>query len=196
MVTTETLVQKSRFIGFLIRVESENSAKSELERLRNLHPNASHHTFAYIIGDNGEIQKASDDKEPSKTAGVPILEILKKHELTDVIAVVIRYFGGIKLGAGGLIRAYADQAKRLVDLSVMTTKKQIDTYEVRVDYPASKNVERILHEHALTIEADYLETILYRFTLLHEKAQIVSEAIDHATHFQNKIQLLQSKKTY
>jgi len=105
LVQTEIVIQKSRFLGFLDHVESESEAKAILSKFKEAYPDATHHVFAYVIGSEREIQRASDAGEPSRTAGMPVMEVLQKQNLTDVIAIVIRYFGGIKLGAGGLIRA-------------------------------------------------------------------------------------------
>ena len=105
--THEVVIKKSRFITNLARVKDEDEARAFIEQIRKTHYHANHNVFAYVLGDGDQIQRMSDDGEPSGTAGVPILEVLKKNQIHDVVAVVTRYFGGIKLGAGGLIRAYA-----------------------------------------------------------------------------------------
>lgn len=115
-VKTELVIEKSRFIGQIYIVHSVEEAQTTLERVRLLHKEANHNCYAYVIREGKEV-KSSDDKEPAKTAGVPILEVLKHHELTDVLCVVTRYFGGVKLGAGGLIRAYTNAAAEAVKLT-------------------------------------------------------------------------------
>jgi len=102
---TEIEIKKSRFICSLKRIQSEDEAKAFIQALKKEHWKANHHCSAYVLGENHEIQRSSDDGEPSGTAGVPILEVLKKNDLINMVAVVTRYFGGTKLGAGGLIRA-------------------------------------------------------------------------------------------
>src|SRR5699024_7098601 len=102
----EVVIQKSRFIGYVKRVESEEEAQNFIQEIKKKHHDATHNCSAYVIGENDQIQKANDDGEPSGTAGIPILEVIKKQHLKDTAVVVTRYFGGIKLGAGGLIRAY------------------------------------------------------------------------------------------
>ncbi|MED4161661.1 YigZ family protein, partial [Halalkalibacterium halodurans] len=102
----EISIQKSRFIAHLSRATSEEEAIEFIEQIKKEHWNATHNCSAYLIGENDQVQKANDDGEPSGTAGVPMLEVLKKRRLKDTVAVVTRYFGGVKLGAGGLIRAY------------------------------------------------------------------------------------------
>lgn len=100
-------IKKSRFLCHLERVTSEEEAKAFIQSIKKEHWKANHNCSAYLIGEHSEIQRSSDDGEPSGTAGVPMLEVLKKNELINVCVVVTRYFGGIKLGAGGLIRAYS-----------------------------------------------------------------------------------------
>ncbi|MEW8974906.1 MAG: YigZ family protein, partial [Exiguobacterium sp.] len=102
----EIIIQKSRFITYLARATTEEQAQAFISELKKKHHNANHNCSAYVIGERNEIQKANDDGEPSGTAGVPMLEVLKKRDLRDTVVVVTRYFGGIKLGGGGLIRAY------------------------------------------------------------------------------------------
>lgn len=100
-------VKRSRFLCALARVTTEEEARAVLRERRRQHHEARHHCFAYVLGDDGRTQKSSDDGEPAGTAGVPILEVLRRNDITNTIAVVSRYFGGILLGAGGLTRAYS-----------------------------------------------------------------------------------------
>lgn len=117
-VITELAIDKSKFIGQLFKVHSIDEVNAVLSRVRTTHREADHNCYAYIIREGKEV-KSSDDKEPAKTAGVPILEVLKHHNLTDVLCVVTRYFGGVKLGAGGLIRAYSSTAAAAVKLTTL-----------------------------------------------------------------------------
>src|SRR5690625_2716627 len=112
--STELIIQKSRFIGYIKRVESEEAAQKFIDDIKKKHYDATHNCSAYIIGEHDQIQKANDDGEPSGTAGVPMLEVLKKQNLKDTAVVVTRYFGGIKLGAGGLIRAYGGTTSQAI----------------------------------------------------------------------------------
>lgn len=102
--------KKSEFIGYAKRVETEEEAKEFVAEIKNLHKQARHNCFAYVIGENYNIQRYSDDGEPQGTAGIPILEVMKKSGVTDCAVVVTRYFGGVLLGAGGLTRAYTKGA--------------------------------------------------------------------------------------
>ncbi|MGM8215134.1 YigZ family protein [Bacillaceae bacterium W0354] len=110
----EIVIQKSRFIGYVKRTETEEEAQAFIAKIKKQHYNATHNCSAYMIGEHNLIQKANDDGEPSGTAGVPILEVLKKMDLKDTTVVVTRYFGGIKLGAGGLIRAYSNATSEAI----------------------------------------------------------------------------------
>ena len=118
-VIFEEEIKKSRFICHLKRVTTEEAAREFINSIKKQHHKANHNVSAFTIGDHQEIQRSSDDGEPSGTAGVPMLEILKKRELTNLVAVVTRYFGGIKLGAGGLTRAYAGAAQAVVDQMIL-----------------------------------------------------------------------------
>lgn len=111
----EIVIKKSRFIGHVRPVETEDEAIAFIEEIKKKHWNATHNCSAYMIGERDEIQKQSDDGEPSGTAGKPILEVIKNQGLKNVAIVVTRYFGGIMLGAGGLIRAYTDGAVAAIE---------------------------------------------------------------------------------
>lgn len=110
----EVEIKKSRFICFLKRIETEEEAKAFIQQIKKEHWKANHNCSAFVLGDHHEIQRSSDDGEPSGTAGVPMLEVLKKNDLINVCAVVTRYFGGTKLGAGGLIRAYSGSVAQAI----------------------------------------------------------------------------------
>lgn len=120
---TETTINKSKFIGYSKPVRDEAEALQFIELIRKRHWDASHNVPVYLIGENYSIQRYSDDGEPSGTAGVPILEMLKKEGVTNLCIVITRYFGGVKLGTGGLVRAYTDSAKEVLTASQIVDKK-------------------------------------------------------------------------
>lgn len=122
----EIVIKKSQFICAVARTETEEEARAFVERISTKHRKATHNCYAYMCGLNDEIQRASDNGEPSGTAGVPILEVLKNLELHNVTAVVTRYFGGIKLGAGGLIRAYSNATSHAIE-EIGVVKKVVQT---------------------------------------------------------------------
>ena len=126
-VVTTLVIEKSKFISYLIPVESKNEANEALEKLRKKHFDATHVCYAYIVNDEVTLYKSSDDGEPSQTAGAPILNVLRKNELSNVLCAVVRYFGGIKLGAGGLTRAYSNSAIEAVNASTIVTL--VDAYD-------------------------------------------------------------------
>lgn len=121
----ELEIKKSRFICTLKRIETEEEARELISTLKKEHHKANHNCSAFILGENAAIKRSSDDGEPAGTAGMPILNVLEKKELTKVVAVVTRYFGGIKLGAGGLIRAYGSAvAHALKSVGIVEVKEQ------------------------------------------------------------------------
>lgn len=158
----ENEIKKSRFICHLKRVESEDEALEFIEQVKKEHYKATHNCSAYTLGMNDEIQRAHDDGEPSGTAGVPMLEIFLKRDLKNVVAVVTRYFGGKKLGAGGLIRAYGGAVNDAVD-AVGIIEKQVQLLiDVTVSYSLSGSVENSLRESDYTIQdITYAEEITY-----------------------------------
>lgn len=126
--TIENIISKSRFIAHIRPVTSEQEAKDFIEQIKKEHKEATHNCSAYTVGDQMNIQKANDDGEPSGTAGVPMLEILKKLDIHNACVVVTRYFGGIKLGGGGLIRAYSGAVRDVIyDIGRVQLKQAIPT---------------------------------------------------------------------
>lgn len=142
--TDEITIEKSRFIGYAAPVESEEKAQDFISDIKQQHKDATHNVFAYIIGENFHVQRYNDDGEPSGTAGIPILELLKKEELTNLVVVVTRYFGGIKLGAGGLVRAYIKGAKCALEKSKIVEMTPHTTLRIRIDYTLYGKVENEL----------------------------------------------------
>lgn len=136
--------KKSEFIGCAARVETEEAAKSFIERIRRKHSDATHNCYAYLLKDSG-LSRFSDDGEPGGTAGMPILEVVKREGVCDVCIVVTRYFGGILLGAGGLVRAYAKGAKMALDAAGTATFVPYTAFTTQVDYTG---YEKVMHELA------------------------------------------------
>lgn len=139
-------IKKSRFICALARVSSEDEAREFIAERRKLHWNATHNCTAYIVGEDGRIQRSSDDGEPAGTAGVPMLEVLRHRGLTDTAAVVTRYFGGIKLGAGGLIRAYGSAVAAAIDEVGILERRSLPVVTVLADYQQAGRLESDLRE--------------------------------------------------
>jgi uncharacterized YigZ family protein len=152
---TELVVKKSRFLGIVLRAASPDEASAALERLREEFPDATHHCWAYVLGDPAQNPKIrlDDDGEPAGTAGKPILNVLQHRGLGDVLLVVVRYFGGVKLGAGGLARAYSQAASRAVDEASIDNVMPRLLVTVRVDFADEPAVRRLLLRLSLEIES-------------------------------------------
>lgn len=180
------IIQKSRFIGHVKRVEMENEAQDFIQEMKEKHQDANHNCSAYIIGERDHIQKANDDGEPSGTAGVPILEVLKKQKLKDTVIVVTRYFGGIKLGAGGLIRAYGSSASEVIKATGVVERQLMQGLLVTVDYSLLGKLENVFRtsEHVLS-KIDYAEQVVFHMYVKMENVQrfrdwVVDLTSDHA----------------
>lgn len=147
----EIEILKSRFICSVFRVADDVEARAHLEQLRKRFWDANHNCYAYIIGEGGRLQKASDDGEPSGTAGVPMLEVLKRRELVDVLAVVTRYFGGTKLGAGGLIRAYGRSVTEGLNEVGIVERRPRAIVEIAVDHATAGRLENSFRNSNYTL---------------------------------------------
>ncbi|PGV51528.1 YigZ family protein [Bacillus sp. AFS037270] len=156
----EISIQRSRFIAHLKRVETETEAQEFIQTIKKQHWDATHNCLAYLIGEHDQIQKANDDGEPSGTAGVPILEVLKKRKLKDTVVVVTRYFGGIKLGAGGLIRAYGKATSEGLEAVGIVERKLSQIIHAKFDYTWLGKIEKELRAADYKIkEIHYLDTV-------------------------------------
>ena len=140
----ETEVNRSRFICSLAPAATEQEAQEVVARVRARYPTAGHHCFAYVIGADASVQRASDDGEPGGTAGVPMLQMLLRREMRFVVAVVTRYFGGVKLGAGGLIRAYGGAVGEALDEVGTRTRQRLRVVTVTVDHQRAGKLENDL----------------------------------------------------
>lgn len=139
----ELVVNRSRFVCTLYRVASDADARERINAHRKAHWDASHNCTAYVL-DEGQRARSNDDGEPAGTAGVPMLEVLRGRDLTDVLAVVTRYFGGVKLGAGGLVRAYGAAVSAAVDAAGTVALARWPRLAVRVDYGLAGSLEGLL----------------------------------------------------
>nr|WP_315364565.1 YigZ family protein [Cytobacillus firmus] len=156
----EIEIERSRFIAHVARAETADEALEFIHKIKKKHSNATHNCSAYLIGENDQIQKANDDGEPSGTAGVPILEVLKKKKLKDTVVVITRYFGGIKLGAGGLIRAYGRATSEGLQATGIVERKLVTVMKTKIDYTLLGKVENELRSSIYTLkEIQYLDTV-------------------------------------
>ncbi|EUJ24171.1 hypothetical protein PGRAN_05606 [Listeria grandensis FSL F6-0971] len=142
----EIIIDKSRFICSVIRATDEQSAQEFIQDIKKKHWNASHNCSAYLIGERDQYQKANDDGEPSGTAGVPMLEVLKKKQLKNVAVVVTRYFGGVKLGAGGLVRAYGNAVSETCKTLGVVERSLAIIISCTLDYASHAKFENALEK--------------------------------------------------
>ena len=154
--TNEIEIKNSRFICYLIPLEDTN-IDSYLDEIKTTHPKATHYCYAYVFDQE---KRTSDDNEPSGTAGQPILNVLEKEELNHILAVVVRYFGGIKLGAGGLVRAYTKSVTET--LKYTNTIELVEGYKIQINftYEEENNISYLLQSSKI-ITKEYLEIITY-----------------------------------
>ncbi|MCM3704268.1 YigZ family protein [Cytobacillus firmus] len=156
----EIEIERSRFIAHVGRAETADEALEFIQKIKKVHSNATHNCSAYLIGENDQIQKANDDGEPSGTAGVPILEVLKKKQLKDTVVVITRYFGGIKLGAGGLIRAYGRATSEGLQATGIVERKLMTVMKTKIEYTLLGKVENELRSSIYAIkDIHYLDTV-------------------------------------
>lgn len=160
-ITEHTLViKKSEFICTLIPLNDENKINETIGFYKEKYKDATHNCIAYLVGTK---ERTNDDGEPSGTAGLPMLNVLKKQELSNIIAIVTRYFGGIKLGAGGLTRAYSQAVAEALKEANIVEKHLIDVYDVSLDYSFTKKFEHLLKVNAIDcINKEYSDQVTYR----------------------------------
>jgi len=150
--THEVIIQKSKFIAHFKRVTTEEEAQQFIQQIKKEHWGANHNCSAYQIGERNEYQKANDDGEPSGTAGLPMLEVLRKRQIKDTVVVVTRYFGGIKLGGGGLIRAYGGTVSEGLDAVGVVERVPMQQLAATVDYTRIGKVENELRQSSYLLD--------------------------------------------
>lgn len=169
--------KKSRFIGYVKPVSSQQEAVDFINSIKSKHWDATHNVSAYVLKDNN-IQRSSDDGEPSGTAGVPVLDVLLKEELVNVCVVVTRYFGGTLLGAGGLIRAYSHASKLAVDSGNIITMAPCTVLNVSVDYNFYDRLSILLNDIGANIEnSDFSDKVTVEFSLKSNKIDKFSQML-------------------
>lgn len=159
-VRHEIVIQKSKFIGDAFHVTSEQEALERLQDVRSEFPDATHHCYAYVVGYESVVQRFNDDGEPSGTAGMPILQVIQNRELKDVLVVVTRYFGGIKLGANGLVRAYSRTAAEVLDRAGIRRMVLSPRGIIYLDYAQVGQVEYFLRQKGVQlIDVEYRDKV-------------------------------------
>ena len=169
-ISNEIIIKNSKFITFLFKVETKNEIENKLELIKKTHPKATHYCYAYITD---EFKKSSDDGEPGGTAGLPILNVLENVELTNILAIVVRYFGGIKLGAGGLVRAYSKSITEALSKINYISLKSGYLIELTFDYKDQKNIDYILRNSIIKKQV-FQEKIYYKALIKKELLESLS----------------------
>lgn len=188
----ELIEKKSRFIATVKPIKSEEEAIAFIDALKKKYWNATHHCFAYVIGEKFEVQRCSDDGEPSGTAGKPMLDVLLGEEIHDTAVVVTRYFGGTLLGTGGLVRAYSGATKAGLDASTIITKKHGHKLSVKTDYTGLGKIQYILGQRGLSIlHSIYTEAVELEVLLPEQEIRSVMAEITEATNGQSVMELLE-----
>ncbi len=181
--------KKSRFLSYVYEVKTEQEAEACIGALKKQHYAARHHCFAYVLGTDGAVQKCSDDGEPQKTAGWPILSVIRGKELVNTLVVVVRYFGGTLLGTGGLVRAYTNAAADGIANAVLIRKYPAVLFEVACDYNASGKLQYFFASEDLkAISSDYGANVTFRVPVPEEKAGAFVAKITDMTQGKGKIE--------
>lgn len=170
-------IKKSKFYCYLFKVDNLDEINQKINDLKKIYKDATHYCFAYIL-DN--VKRYNDDSEPSKTAGMPILNVLEKNELNHILCVVVRYFGGIKLGAGGLVRAYT---KSVVDTLAITKAKILEeSFKIKIEfsYDNSKTINRIIDENFI-ISKTFKTNLEYIIIIPTKKFEIIKDELNNKT---------------
>lgn len=188
----EIIEKKSRFIATVKPVKSEEEAIDFIESLKKKYWNATHNCSAYVIGDHFQVQRCSDDGEPSGTAGKPMLDVLLGEELHDTAVVVTRYFGGTLLGTGGLVRAYQASTKAGLEASTVITKMHGSKVSVQTDYTGLGKIQYILGQRGLTIlNSEYTDRVALEVLLPEAEMRTVMAEITEGTNGQAVMEVVE-----
>lgn len=188
----EIIEKKSRFIATVRPVKSEEEAIAFIEGLKKKYWNATHNCSAYVIGEHFQIQRCSDDGEPSGTAGKPMLDVLLGEELHDTAVVVTRYFGGTLLGTGGLVRAYQASTKAGLEASTVITKMHGSRVSVETDYTGLGKIQYILGQRGLTIlNSQYTDKVALEVLLPEAEVKTVMAEITEGTNGQAVMEVME-----
>ncbi|MFC4162367.1 IMPACT family protein [Epilithonimonas zeae] len=168
----------SKFIGFAYPVNSESEIKDSLNHLKSIHPKATHHCYAYRLGINGENYRANDDGEPSGSAGLPIYNQLLAHQITNILVVVIRYYGGTKLGVGGLVKAYKESAKYTLEQATIITKELESKIELKFKFSQQNQIFTLLNKYdAKILDFDAQEICIIQANIKTSKRESISDEL-------------------
>lgn len=178
---SEKIIEKSKFLTYSAHVESEDEARAFVAEIRKMHSLATHVCYAFVADKTGNLQRFSDDGEPQGTAGVPMLEVLKAKKLFETAVAVVRYFGGIKLGAGGLVRAYSSSVAENLDGADIRVLEMCQELFIEVDYTGIDSVQKYLSTHPCSLlSTDYGEKVCFKIAVKKaETDEFLSELVDY-----------------
>ena len=180
----EQVVEKSRFITYTKPVYDENEAAEFIARIKKLNYDASHNVSAYVIGESSDIKRYSDDGEPSGTAGMPMLDVMLKKGITNTCVVITRYFGGIKLGTGGLVRAYTESTKMGLEASKIVEYREMRCYSITCTYDLAPKIQyRLKGSDVIIKDTEYLEKVRFLVYVKEDEMKILDELIDNKELF-------------
>lgn len=192
---SEKIIEKSRFITYATHVESEEEARAFIAEIRKKHSLATHVCFAFVADKVGNLQRFSDDGEPQGTAGIPMLEVLKNKGLYETAVAVVRYFGGVKLGAGGLVRAYSScTAENLAGADVRILRTCAE-YEISVDYTGVDGAQKFISTHSCSLlSTEYGEKVTFKVAVKQSDEQAFISAL--VNYMQGKVEYKRGKEYY
>lgn len=191
----EVIEKKSRFIATVIPIRTEEDALTFIETMKKQYWDASHNCSAYVLGSQNEIQRCSDDGEPSKTAGRPMLDVLLNEGIHNVAVVVTRYFGGTLLGTGGLVRAYQSATKEGLDQSVIITKQYAKKLQITTDYNGIGKIQYIVGQLNLTtLDTEYTDVVRVQILVSPEDASLLCKKVIEATS--NRAEIIELAELY
>jgi len=180
--TSEVIIKKSRFLGIAANVDSEEEARELLNAIRKEHYSARHVCYAYSIGDNNPSLKFSDDGEPGGTAGRPILDVVTNSGVSNIIIIVVRYFGGVLLGTGGLVRAYTESAQEAVKAAEKTTVWVTETFDITLDYGDFERVKSLIEKiEGASLEVAYTDKVVISATVPEKECDRLKQEIIEVT---------------
>lgn len=187
----EIIIEKSRFIGYASPIENAEEAVRFIDKIKSKHKDATHNVPAYVVGDNNEVQRYSDDGEPSGTAGIPALEVIKKEDLRNVVVVVTRYFGGIKLGAGGLVRTYTKGAKIGLEAAKIVTKRLYKLVHIKIDYTMQGKIQNeIMQSGYLIKKTEYDDSVHFYLYIEIDNLELFENQITEWTSARSNVDII------
>ncbi len=191
----EKIIEKSRFITYCAHAESEEEARAFIAKIRAKHTLATHVCYAFIADKTGNLQRFSDDGEPQGTAGVPMLEVLKNKKLSETVVAVVRYFGGVKLGAGGLVRAYSSCTAECLDGADIRVLEVCAEYTIFVEYTGVDGVQKYLSTHTCTpLSTDYGARVAFKIAVKKaEEDGFIKGLVDY---MQGKVETARGEEYY